>query len=232
MRLYRNQNTMKSIKRVAILKKELLFAELMATNLRQSSYDTRTFDNHEVAIQAFLSWKPDLIFVGHSLYDDHGNSLDLIAVLRDLWPTTPPYFVLFTNNPTVEEGLQIFQADIGGYFSNQDSALDLLICIECIQKEVPYLSPAVQQLFAQQYDATKTQSLFSGRETTVLEMVAAGLSNKEIAQKLFISCDTVKVHRKNIRRKLNLKGGKNVMLYYVNRFAILRGGGSKIQTKQ
>ena len=44
----------------------------------------------------------------------------------------------------------------------------------------------------------------SDRELEVLHLIAAGLSNREIAEKLFISLNTVKTHTKNINSKLNV----------------------------
>jgi DNA-binding CsgD family transcriptional regulator len=59
----------------------------------------------------------------------------------------------------------------------------------------------------------KSDSQLSVRETEVLTMVAQGLSNKQIAGKLFISIHTVISHRKNITYKLGVKSISGLTLY-------------------
>lgn len=61
---------------------------------------------------------------------------------------------------------------------------------------------------------TKKEGL-SDREIEVLELIAQGLKSPEIADKLFISVHTVRTHRKNIIRKLQLEGGHELLLYAV-----------------
>jgi len=48
-------------------------------------------------------------------------------------------------------------------------------------------------------------SKISKRETEILDLTSLGFTDKEIAQKVFISCYTVQDHKKNIRRKLNVR---------------------------
>ena len=57
------------------------------------------------------------------------------------------------------------------------------------------------------------RSTLSSRETEVLRLVASGLTNKEIAQQLYISVNTVLSHRKNITAKLGIKSVSGLSLY-------------------
>lgn len=59
------------------------------------------------------------------------------------------------------------------------------------------------------------QSDLSQREIEVLQLVAKGLTNKEIADKLFISAHTVITHRKNITEKLGIKSVSGLTVYAV-----------------
>ncbi len=57
------------------------------------------------------------------------------------------------------------------------------------------------------------QSLLSDREITILKQVVLGLTNQEIADKLFLSVHTVMTHRKNINRKLDIKTVSGLTVY-------------------
>lgn len=61
----------------------------------------------------------------------------------------------------------------------------------------------------------KDNNKISKRERTILECVAKGLTNKEIAEKLFISAHTVITHRKNIVRKLGIKTVSGLTVYAI-----------------
>ena len=52
------------------------------------------------------------------------------------------------------------------------------------------------------------------REAEILELMALGASNKEIATKLFISCLTVRTHSSNIFYKLNVRNRTQAVIYY------------------
>ncbi|MDA3953821.1 MAG: LuxR C-terminal-related transcriptional regulator [Bacteroidales bacterium] len=62
---------------------------------------------------------------------------------------------------------------------------------------------------------SKSQDEISKREVDILKNIALGLSNKEIADKLFISTHTVVTHRKNITRKLGIKTVPGLTIYAI-----------------
>ena len=67
-------------------------------------------------------------------------------------------------------------------------------------------------------DAAESDSLnmkLSPRETTILRMVSLGLTNREIAEKLFLSAHTVMTHRKNISSKLGIKSVSGLTVYAI-----------------
>ena len=62
---------------------------------------------------------------------------------------------------------------------------------------------------------TESKSILSEREKNVLKLVASGYTNKEIAEKLYISAHTVITHRKNITQKLDIKTISGLTVYAV-----------------
>ena len=79
------------------------------------------------------------------------------------------------------------------------------------------LRPALSQVSMEQPSQSSTQDTdaLSERERDVLIQVVNGLSNKEIADKLFISIHTVMTHRKNITRKLNIHSTAGLTIYAI-----------------
>ncbi|MCJ7695593.1 MAG: LuxR C-terminal-related transcriptional regulator [Anaerolineaceae bacterium] len=71
-------------------------------------------------------------------------------------------------------------------------------------------------------------SELSGRETEILKLVAQGLSNKDIAQALFISVNTVKVHLRNIFEKINVSSRTEATLYAIENSIIKSPGPDTI----
>jgi DNA-binding NarL/FixJ family response regulator len=64
-------------------------------------------------------------------------------------------------------------------------------------------------------DETQSEQQLSDRETEILRLVALGLTNNEIGEKLFISVHTVMTHRKNITRKLGIKTVSGLTVYAI-----------------
>lgn len=56
-------------------------------------------------------------------------------------------------------------------------------------------------------------SLLTSREVEVMELLAAGLNNPEVAEKLFVSRHTIEQHRKNINRKLSIHSNYDFYQY-------------------
>jgi two-component system, NarL family, response regulator NreC len=90
-----------------------------------------------------------------------------------------------------------------------------------------FFSPAVSQMLLDDYmrelrdrDVEDTYELLTGREREILQMVAEGKSNKEIANLLHLSVYTVETHRSNMMEKLNLHSVPELILYAVRKGVI------------
>jgi DNA-binding CsgD family transcriptional regulator len=74
----------------------------------------------------------------------------------------------------------------------------------------------IEKVYAQNYDLkTENDKSLSEREIEVVRLIAGGLTNKEIAEKLFISPHTVITHRKNITAKLGIKTISGLTVYAI-----------------
>jgi DNA-binding NarL/FixJ family response regulator len=103
-------------------------------------------------------------------------------------------------------------------FINKDIGQDeLLKAIEKVMNDEKYLSPAISLNLATHLNDTEESSTtdkhLTPREIEIIRHIAEGLTNSEIAEKLFLSKVTVDTHRKNILAKLQLKNTATMVKY-------------------
>ncbi len=115
---------------------------------------------------------------------------------------------------------EILKAGARGYILKGAIDTELLNAIRSVAKGDGYISPAVSGALLNDYrkDVTDPVDLLSGREREVLQLIAEGKTNKEIATKLNLSVYTVDSHRGKIMEKLNLHSTGELV-----RFAIKHG---------
>jgi two-component system, NarL family, response regulator NreC len=101
---------------------------------------------------------------------------------------------------------------------------DLLPAIRAVAAGKPYFSPAVSAVLVEDYirqlrtrGVTDTFELLTGREREVLQLLAEGRSNKEVASLLDLALSTVETHRGNLMQKLNLHNTAELVLYAVRK---------------
>ena len=107
----------------------------------------------------------------------------------------------------------------------KDSAeSDLIAAIRGVARGKSFFSPAVSKVLLDDYlrklkrsGAEDAYDLLTPREREILQLVAEGKSNKEVANLLNLSVYTVETHRSNIMQKLNLKGVPELTLYAVRK---------------
>jgi len=101
---------------------------------------------------------------------------------------------------------EILRAGARGYLLKDSGAADLVAAIRAVASGESYLSPAVSNAVLDDYrrHATNPIDLLTSREREVLQMLAEGKTNKEIAGVLNLSVYTVEAHRGRIMEKLNL----------------------------
>ncbi|MBV9083447.1 MAG: response regulator transcription factor [Acidobacteriaceae bacterium] len=115
---------------------------------------------------------------------------------------------------------EILRAGARGYILKDAIDTELLNAVRSVAKGDGYISPAVSGALLNDYrkDVTDPVDLLSGREREVLQLIAEGKTNKEIATRLNLSVYTVDSHRGKIMEKLNLHSTGELV-----RFAIKHG---------
>jgi two-component system, NarL family, response regulator NreC len=115
---------------------------------------------------------------------------------------------------------EILRAGARGYLLKDSIASDLLAAVRAIARGEGYLSPGVSDAVLNDYrrHVTDPIDLLTSREREVLQMIAEGKTNKDIATVLNLSVYTVDAHRGHIMEKLNLHSVTDLV-----RFAVRAG---------
>jgi two-component system, NarL family, response regulator NreC len=112
---------------------------------------------------------------------------------------------------------EILRAGARGYLLKDSIASDLLAAVRAVARGEGYLSPGVSDAVLNDYrrHVTDPIDLLSSREREVLQMIAEGKTNKEIATVLNLSVYTVDAHRGRIMEKLNLHSVTDLVRFAV-----------------
>jgi DNA-binding NarL/FixJ family response regulator len=170
----------------------------------------------EQALAMIRELMPDVV-----LLDLKMPRVDGLEVLRRLQqePAAPPVLVLTTFDDT-ELLLAAIRSGARGYLLKDQVDSDLIAAVRAVARGEGYLSPAVSDAVLNDYrrHVSDPIDLLTSREREVLQMIAEGKTNKEIATVLNLSVYTVDAHRGRIMEKLNLHSVNELV-----RFAVRQG---------
>ncbi|MCA1761588.1 MAG: response regulator [Cryomorphaceae bacterium] len=102
---------------------------------------------------------------------------------------------------------RMYDAGVSGYLLKSAGKEEIITAIEKVYGGETYFSSEVAVAMLSKPGGKKTTitaSSLTRREKEILGLIASGMTNPEIAEKLFLSTDTIKTHRKNMMRKLNV----------------------------
>lgn len=146
--------------------------------------------------------QPDIALVDLRLPGEYG--INIVNKLRPLIPNCR--FIILTTFADHQDIKQAMEARVDGYVLKEALPQEMISALRLVHRGRPYYDPAVMQIIMQkQNKQEKLLSELTEREKDVLNAIADGLSNKEIAGKLYVSENTVKKHVSSILSKLGLK---------------------------
>jgi two-component system response regulator NreC len=124
--------------------------------------------------------------------------------------------------------LRALNSGAKGYLLKDSAETDLVKAVEAVAQGKPFFSPAISEAlledymrFLQQRNLQDSYDLLTDREKEVLQVLAEGKSNKEIASMLNLSVYTVETHRANLMQKLGLHNTAEIVLYAVRKKIIV-----------
>jgi two-component system, NarL family, response regulator NreC len=120
--------------------------------------------------------------------------------------------------------VRALSAGAKGYLLKDSAEVDIVRAVGVVSKGRPFFSPQITQSLLEDYVRTLQQrglqdsyELLTDREREVIQLLAEGKSNKEVATILDLSTYTVETHRTNLMHKLNLHNTAEIVLYAVRK---------------
>ena len=120
--------------------------------------------------------------------------------------------------------LRALHVGVKGYLLKESAEKDLLLAIKTVSQGKPFFSRAIGETLLEDYvrvlkqkGLSDTFDLLTPREKEVLQLLAEGKTNKDVATTLDISPYTVESHRTNLMQKLNLHNTAEIVLYAVRK---------------
>ena len=159
------------------------------------------------AIDLIGELRPDVVLLDITMPGLSG--IDAIQPIRKAHPKVRVLMLTHHEGESFVE--QAIQCGADGYLSKDSEQGELTIAIEAVHRGQPYISPKVagglvskarRPEAARPAPASRIGSLTT-REREVLQLLALGKANKEVARDLNISVGTAKKHRENLQRKLD-----------------------------
>ena len=174
-------------------------------------------DSAGQALNAVNAAAPDLVLLDISLPDRNG--LELIKDLHTLHPHLPILVVSMHDEAIYAE--RVLRAGGRGYIMKQEGGRKLMQAVRQVLSGQVYVSEKMSARILEMFSGRRAESeqspveRLSDREFEVFQLVGQGEGTRQIAQRLRLSVKTVEVHRANIRKKLELASGTEVVRYAI-----------------
>ena len=156
--------------------------------------------NGSEGVDLALQTAPDLIILDLNMKGLSG--LDTLKALRA--EEVDARIVILTVSDAKNDIFTLIDAGADGYLLKDTEPDTLLSQLKRIAQGEVILSDSIKNLLLERQSSQEPIYSLTDREMDVLRLIATGLSNKQIAGQLFISEETVKVHIRNLLRKLNV----------------------------
>jgi two-component system NarL family response regulator len=160
------------------------------------------------------------------------NGIDAARHIRDVSPSTR--ILMLTVSDDEEDLFEAIKAGANGYLLKEISVEEVPEAIRAVAQGQSLISPSMASKLLKEFNALAKKAeerqqypapALTARELEVLRLVARGMTNREIADELYISENTVKNHVRNILEKLHLHTRMEAVIYAVReRLLDLRPG--------
>ena len=175
------------------------------------------------AVKKTIELKPDVILMDIAMANLNG--LEATRQIKKQLPSAK--VIMVTMHKNEEYVLQSFQAGASGFILKEGAVEELVSAIRSINSDKSFLSPSISKTLIDAYmrkmETGKTETpfdLLTDREREVLQLIAEGYTNREVAKSLFISVKTVEAHRAHIMQKLNIHDIAKLVKYAIQKVLV------------
>jgi DNA-binding NarL/FixJ family response regulator len=165
------------------------------------------------AIEKAVATKPDIAVLDYSL--PLVNGIEATRQIKLRYPRTEILIFTMHDNETLIQ--ELLKAGARGYLLKSDAKRHLISAIESLVAHKPFFTAKVSETLLESFlkRPSKQRSTLTSRERGVVQLIAEGYTNKQIANLLNISLKTVETHRAAIMRKLNLGSSASLVRYAI-----------------
>jgi len=165
------------------------------------------------AVELAIQLNPDVILMDLIMPD-----MDGIQATREIKQCLPSASILIlTSFAEDEKIIAAIRAGALGYLLKDSSPQDLLEAVQTLHRGESYFPPAIARKLINAFQtppaSDSTPGTLTERENEILILVAHGLSNQEIADRLFLSPWTIRTHISSILSKLNVENRTQAALF-------------------
>jgi len=152
------------------------------------------------------------------------NGIEAARQIRDLLPSTK--ILMLTVSDEEDDLYEAIKAGANGYLLKEISVEEVADAIHAVVQGQSLISPSMASKLLSEFNSLARQAaaqeqlpapVLTARELEVLKLVARGMSNRDVADQLFISENTVKNHVRNILEKLHLHSRMEAVMYAVRK---------------
>ena len=154
------------------------------------------------------------------------NGIEVAERVQKL--TRPPSVLILSMHADESYIIRALAAGARAYLLKDATDEDLIPALRAVAAGRPFFSPSVTGVLIEDYvrqlqarGLTDSYHLLTDREREVLQLLAEGRSNKEVAALLDVGVSTVETHRANLMQKLNLHNTAEIVLYAVRKRIIV-----------
>ena len=217
--------------RIAVVENEPLLRDIM-TDLLDATPEMEcvgVFATGEAALQTLPFLLPDVVLMDIDLGENVMNGIECIAQVKPRCPATK--FLVFTIFEDHQHVFEALAAGALGYILKSASPDRIIAALHDVMQGGSPITPSIARKLVERFSVqTPAQTpeatpkseaddvaLLSKREREIIELIARGHSEREVAETLFISFKTVKTHITNIYQKLHVKTRVDALNKYFGR---------------
>jgi len=171
-------------------------------------------------VRAAESFSPDVVVMDIAMPNLNG-----IEAARQITAARPETAIVILSMHSDESYvIRALKAGARAYLLKDSAEGDLIAAIRAISEGKSFFSPAISRILVEDYmrqleqqHAEDTYELLTAREREILQLLAEGKTNKEVASMLNLSVYTIETHRTHILQKLNLHNVPELILYAVRK---------------
>jgi DNA-binding NarL/FixJ family response regulator len=174
--------------------------------------------NGREAVDAVARVRPDVLVIDLAMPELNG-----LTAAREVLHAFPKVeIVLLTMHNTEQTIQEVLKCGARGYVLKSDAEQDLIAAVKAVSQGKPFFTPSVAEVVLKGYlrynsnpQGTAERQELTTREREVVQLLAEGKGNKDVAGAMHVSVKTVEAHRSNINRKLSIRTTSELVRYAV-----------------